>query len=193
MRKIIFVATASILFIACNSGRKEDTQAGNKEATVKSMVSPEDEKAKKLEDLKKMPQLTLEQMRKLLPHELDSAKEKNFLASTQFGYGLASIEYPKNRTTGLKVTMYDCAGEMGSANYFEIYRNKLNTDGESEQEYTKTIDFMGGKAIENYKKDLKLSTLTFVVRDRLVIVIEGKNIQPDELKAASQQLYSKMS
>jgi hypothetical protein len=192
MKKNFFVAMVSLVFFACG-GKNEGAKTENKEATVKSITSPEDEKAKKLEELKKTPQLTLEQMRTLLPHELDSSKEKNYLASTQFGYGLASIEYPKSKSTGLKVTMYDCAGEMGSANYFEIYRNKLNTDGESGQEYTKTIDLMGSKAIENYKKEMNLSTLTFVVRDRLVIVIEGKNMEPEKVRAAAQQLYSKMS
>lgn len=145
-----------------------------------------------MEDLKKTPQLTLDQIRALLPHELDSAKERNYVASSQFGYGLASIEYPKAKSR-VKVTLYDCAGEMGATNYFENYWNNLNVTKETEQESVKTIDFMGGKAVENYKKSMNLSTLTFVVRDRLVIVVEGKNMKPEEVEAVAEKLHKKIA
>jgi hypothetical protein len=69
----------------------------------------------------------------------------------------------------------------------------MNFQQENENEYTKTVDFKGGKAVETYKKDLNLSTLTYVVRDRLLVVVEGKNMKPGELRAAAENLYSKMS
>jgi len=181
----------SFAFISCGSNKKTDAE--NKEATVKSItVAPVDEKEKKTEELKKAPQLTLEQMRTLLPHELDSAKEKNYQASTQFGYGLATAEY-KTKTKGMKVTLYDCAGEQGFVNYFENYWNHLNAQNQTEAEFRKTIDFEGGKAIETYKKDMHLSTLTFVIRDRLVIVMEGKNMSPEELEVAAKKLHAKIA
>lgn len=181
----------SLVFVACK-GKKADDKKETKEASAKAMTTiPVDEKAQKTEELKKAPQLTLEQIRMLLPHELDSAKEKNYLASTQFGYGLASVEYAK-RSKSIKVTLYDCAGELGFANYFENYWNNLNVLKQTDQGFTRTIDFEGGKAIERYKKDLNLSTLTFVIRGRLVIVMEGKNMQPEELEAAAKKLHQKI-
>lgn len=192
MKKILLTTLVSIVFIACSSDKKPATES--KEATVKSMIStPEDEKEKKTEELKKAPQLTLEQMRALLPAQLDSAKEKNYLASTQFGYGLASVEYPKTKSRGIKVTLYDCAGEAGSVNYFENYWNHLNLQNQAENEFTKTIDFEGGKAVETYKKDMNLSTLTFVIRDRLVIIMEGKNLSPEDLERAAKKLHAKIA
>lgn len=182
----------SLVFIACSSDKKPATE--NKEATVKSMTSaPVDEREKKTEELKKAPQLTLEQMRLLLPRELDSAKEKNYLASTQFGYGLASAEYPKSKSRSIKVTLYDCAGESGSINYFENYWNHLNVQNQTENEFTKTIDFEGDKAVQTYKKDMNLSTLTFVIRGRLVIMMEGKNLSPEELENAAKKLHAKIA
>lgn len=192
MKQFLFGVATVLLFTACNSDKKTTDKAANQEAEVKSMTQV-DERTQKTEQLKKTPQLTLEQMRKLLPHELDSAKEKNYVASTQFGYGLASVEYPKTKSRSLKVTLYDCAGEMGSVNYFENYWNNLNVVKETENESTKTIDFMGGKAIENYKKDLNLSTLTFVIRDRLVIIVEGRDMKPGELEEVAKKLHQKIA
>lgn len=193
MRQILLVIMVSLVFVACK-GKKEDDKKEANQVTVKAMTTaPVDEKAQKTEELKKAPQLTLEQMRLLLPAELDSAKEKNYLASTQFGYGLASIEYPKTKSRGIKVCLYDCAGESGSVNYFENYWNYLNVNKQTDQDFTRTIDFEGGKAIETYKKDINLSTFTFVVRGRLVIIMEGKNMKPEELESAAKKLHQKIA
>jgi hypothetical protein len=192
MKRFLFVTMVSLVFAACN-GEKKPTQTENKDTVVKSMTAPIDEKEKKTEELKKAPQLTIEQMRILLPHELDSATEKNYLASTQFGYGIASAEYPKSKSRVIKVTLYDCAGEMGAVNYFENYWDKLNVNSQTENDFIRTVDFEGGKAVETYKKDLNLSTFTFVMRDRLVIVMEGKNISSEELEQAAKKLHKKIA
>jgi hypothetical protein len=192
MKRFLFVAMVSLFFAACNSDKKS-TQTENKDTVVKSMTAPVDEKEKKTEELKKAPQLTIEQMRILLPHELDSATEKNYLASTQFGYGIASAEYPKSKSRVIKVTLYDCAGEMGAVNYFENYWDKLNVNSQTENDFIRTVDFEGGQAVETYKKDLNLSTFTFVIRDRLVIIMEGKNISSEELEEAAKKLHKKIA
>jgi len=192
MKRFLLVAMASLFFAACG-GDKKPAQTETKDATVKSMTTPVDEREKKTEELKKAPQLTIEQMRVLLPHELDSATEKNYLASTQFGYGIASADYPKSKSRVIKVTLYDCAGEMGSVNYFENYWNKLNVNSQTENDLIRTVDFEGGKAVETYKKDLNLSTFTFVIRDRLVIVMEGKNITSEQLEEAAKKLHKKIA
>lgn len=193
MKRFLIVMIASLAFAACNSDNNATEKAENKDVAIKSMTAPVDEREKKTEELKKAPQLTLEQMRILLPHELDSATERNYLASTQFGYGLASAEYPKSKSRVIKVTLYDCAGEMGSVNYFENYWNKLNIQNGTENEFIRTVNFEGGKAVEAYKKDLNLSTFTFVVRDRLVIVMEGKNISSEQLEEAAKKLHKKIA
>ncbi len=193
MKGILFAALLSLVVIACNSNKKPAGKIEENDAAVKSMTAPVDEKEKKIEELKKASQLTLEQMRILLPAELDSAKEKNYVASTQFGYGLASVDYPKTKSRSIKVTLYDCAGELGAVNYFENYWNNLNVQKQTDQEFTKTINFEGGKAVETYKKDLNFSTVTFVIRERLVVVMEGKNMKPEELEAAAKKLHKKIA
>ena len=192
MKRILFAVCTVWLLAACDSGKKADDATKSKEAVVKSAAEPVDERTQKMEQLKKLSPLTLEQMRVLLPQELDSVKEKNFVASTQFGYGIASVEYPK-KSAGIKVTLYDCAGEMGSPVYFENYWNTLNVQDESGSAYTKTIDFMGGKAVEKYQKDINLSSLTFTVRDRLIVMVEGKNMKPEDLREKAKKLHAKIS
>lgn len=192
MKKIVLIAFVSFVFIACGGDKK--SPPADSQPKVKAMTAaPVDEREKRTEELKKAPQLTLEQMRMLMPKELDSAKEKNYLASTQFGYGLASVEYPKGKGRSLKVTLYDCAGEMGYVNYFENYWDHLNVNSQSDTEFTKTLDFEGGKAVEIYKKDMNLTTLTFVIRDRLVIMVEGKNMAPGEVESAARKLHQKIA
>ena len=192
MKQLLLMTLLSFAFIACSSDQKPASE--NKDTVVKSMAAPTvNEKDKKTDELKKAPQLTLEQMRTLLPPELDSAKEKNYQASTQFGYGLATAEYPKTKTKRIKVTLYDCAGESGYVNYFENYWNHLYAQSQTDTEFRKTIDFEGGKAVETYKKDMNHSTLTFVVRERLVIVMEGRNMSPEELEAAAKKLHAKIT
>jgi hypothetical protein len=193
MKQFYLVTLALLLLAGCNSNKKSVDETEKKNANVKSMSTPVDEKTKKMEELKKTPQLTLDQMRLLLPARLDSANEKNYMASTQFGYGIASVEYPKTKSRSVKVTLYDCAGESGSVNYFENYWDNLSVQKETDQEFSKAIDFMGGKAIETYKKDLNLSTLTFVIRNRLVIIIEGKNMTPEDLEKAAKELHKKIA
>lgn len=192
MKQILLAIMVSFLFSACG-GKKTEDKKETKEATVKAISTPVDEKTQKTEELKKAPQLTLEQMRALLPNELDSAKGRNFLSSTQFGYGLASIEYPKSKSRLIKVTLYDCAGELGSANYFENYWNYLNVNKQTDQDFTKTIDFEGDKAIETFKKDMNLSTITFAIRGRLIIIMEGKNMEPEELESVAKKLHQKIA
>ena len=73
------------------------------------------------------------------------------------------------------------------------YWSKMSFQQESSTEYTKTIDFMGGKAVENYNNQSKRASLTFAANDRLLVVLQGDNMKPDELKEAAQKLNLKVS
>lgn len=68
----------------------------------------------------------------------------------------------------------------------------MNFQQESEKEYTKTIDFKGAKAIEKYNKESKQSSLTYVANDRLLVIMEGRNMEPSELKSAAENLNFKL-
>ena len=67
----------------------------------------------------------------------------------------------------------------------------LNADQEDEEEYTKTIDFNGGKAFENCRKDKNECTLTYFSSGRLLISLEGDNVGINTLKDVAMMLKLK--
>lgn len=198
--KRLFLSAAIIACFACNNGKTYTATTKNDDGTetktsvdVKSMASATDEMNKKIEELKKLTPYTLDQLKALLPEELNGVKQTNYNSSTAMGYALISADYKKDDTTSLQVSVYDCAGEAGSAWYGMAYWSKMSFQQESSTEYTKTIDFMGGKAVENYNNKSKRSTLTFAANDRLLVELKGDNMKPDELKEAAQKLNLKVS
>ena len=76
--------------------------------------------------------------------------------------------------------------------YTLTYWSAMNVQQESEKEYAKTVDFNGGKAVENYKKDSKESSLMYVANDRLLVSLNGRNMEPSALKEAAQSLDFKL-
>lgn len=193
MKRNLLMFFLLVLFASCSEDKKPAVEVKGDDVAVQSINTAVDEKTKKMEELKKLSPLTLEQMKILLPAEIEGVKQSNFSASVQFGYGMASAEYLKKRTEGLKVTLYDCAGDVGSVFYMDNFWNNTNVQKETENGFTKSVDFVGGgKAIQDYKNDIKLSTMSFTIRDRLLVVVEG-NMPPDQLMEKAKMIYSKIA
>lgn len=192
MRQFLLPALALTFCVtACNSDKNTSETETDKDTTkveVKGIQSPADILAQKMEELKKMPALTIEELKSYLPDEINGVKRNNYSASSSMGYSFVQGQYKKNNRTQLQVMLYDCAGESGSAWYATTYSGQMNFQQETETEYTKTIDFMGNKAIENFKKNDNHTTLTFVANDRILVMITGMNMSPDEVKEAAQKL-----
>ncbi len=197
--KRLLPAVAVILLASCsNNDAKVKSVQKNEDGTtttttydaanVQKMADAGDEMNKKTEALKKLTPLRLDQLKALLPEELNGSKRTDYNASSSMGYAVAEASYQKDENTKLKLMIYDCAGEMGSALYMSSYWSAANFQQESEKEYTKSIDFNGGKAIENFKKEAKETTLTFTANERLLVVLEGRNMEPSEVKDAAQKL-----
>jgi hypothetical protein len=201
MKQLLLPALlATLTFTACNNDKKvtatEKSADGTETTTsvdVKAMSSSADEMTKKMEALKKLTPLTTDQLKALLPEEINGIKQTEYNTSAAAGYALAQGEYKKDDSTEVELMIYDCAGEAGSAWYSLSYWGAMNYQQENSSEYTKTIDFMGGKALENYHKNNHETTLTYVTNDRLLVVLKGRNMSPDEIKAAAQSLKLKAS
>lgn len=196
MKRLLLAAFASLLLLtACGNAKVNDSHKDEDGATttydmgsLKKMSEATGEMARKTEELKKLTPLNLGQLKALLPETLLGIKRTACNANSAAGYGMADGEYRKDDATSLSVMIYDCAGETGSAWYTLTYWGAMNVQQESEHEYTKTIDFKGGKAIENFKKGQKQSSLTYVANNRLLVVLNGTNIEPPALKEAAQSL-----
>ena len=201
MKQLTLVLFVAALLTACKGNDKKITHTEkNDDGTttttsvdVKGMTTDTDEMTKKTEELKKLTPLTLDQLKALLPEEVNGMKRTNFNANSAMGYAIAEGEYQQDENTSLKLVIYDCAGEAGAGWYSLTYWGAMNFQQESDKEYTKTIDFKGVKAIENFKKESKESSLTYVANERLLVVLTGRNMEPAALKEAAEKLNLKVS
>ena len=192
------VAIATLIFSSCGNDKKVTDVQKNEDGTtttttydadnINKMAESGDEMNKKIEELKKLKPLTTDQLKALLPSEINGIKQTEFRTHSAMGYAVAEGEYIKDDTTDIKLTVYDCSGEAGSGMYALTYWSAMNFQQESSKEYTKTIDLKGGKAVENYKKESNESSLTYIANDRLMVVLNGRNTDPAALKAAAENL-----
>jgi hypothetical protein len=199
-RLLLLFCSGALLLASCANDKakvksvqkNEDGSTTTTTVDAQKMAEVADKSQQKAEELKKLTPLSLDQLKALLPEELNGLKRSNYNASSTMGYAVAEATYQKDDTTELKLMVYDCAGEAGAAFYTMTYMGAMNFQQESDKEYTKSIDFKGGKAIENYKKDSNESSLTYVSNDRLLVVLNGQNMKPDDLKSAANSLNFKL-
>ena len=203
MKSLVLLTIVSALILsACGNAKVKDVQKNEDGTTTtttydaadmqKKMAETGDEMTKKAEELKKLKPLDITQLKALLPEEINGIKRTNYNANSAMGYAVVDGEYRKNDSTDLKLMIYDCAGEAGAGLYGMTYLGMMNFQQESEKEYTKSIDFKGSKAVEKYNKEYKQSSLTYVANDRLLVVFEGRNMDPSELKSAADNLNLKL-
>jgi len=198
---LVPVLAATVVLTACGNAKVKEAHKNEDGTTtptsydmnsLKKMQEGTDEMTKKTEALKKLTPLSLDQLKALLPETLNGIKRTNYNANSAAGYAVVEGDYQKDDTTDLKVMIYDCAGEAGAGMYTLTYWSAMNVQQESEKEYAKTVDFNGGKAVENYKKDSKESSLMYVANDRLLVSLNGRNMEPSALKEAAQSLDFKL-
>lgn len=189
MKQSLFTALATILLLAgCNNNKKIRNKTDKAETQVKSTAIEIDSISKKLGTLKKLTPVGIDELIAMLPNELAGIKRTNFTASTAMGYAVAQGDYEKKNKTDIRMMVYDCAGEAGANLYETTYLNQLNIKQEKDGGYIKTIDFNGSKAIENYEKATKVTTLTYVANERILVVLTGRNVSPENLKEAAANM-----
>jgi len=190
---------ASMLVAACNNHKKishtEKNADGSTTTTTmdaSDLTTSTDAMNKKMEELKKLTPLTLDQLKGLLPEELNGIKRTSFTTNSTMGFAVAEAEYRKDDSTVIKLDIYDCAGEAGAGIYGLNYWTKMNVQSESSDGYTKTTDFMGNRAVETYEKNNNQYTLTYAAIDRLLVVLSGRNTGIEALKDAAKSLNLKV-
>ena len=198
MRKILVVMLCSLGMASCNNNPGKVTvksDDGKTTATVdlSSAEKTTTEMQNKAEALKKLAPFTVDQLKTLLPEELAGIKRTNYNASTAMGIAAGDAEYRKDDNTVIRISVFDCAGETGAAYYSATYWMKMNMQSESDNGYTKTVDFMNAKAVESYEKSSNKYTLVFLANDRVLVSIEGENVPLDGLKEAAKSLNVKVS
>lgn len=188
MKTILPLAlSAFVFFTACNSDSKT---AKDPEAQVKAVAAPVDPVAQKMQELSSLTPLGLDELSSWLPAQLNGIKRTNLSMNTDMGYAMAHGDYEKNNKTDIRVTVYDCAGKAGADMYQTAYLNKMKDQADTVS-YTKTIEFMEGKAIEHHEQKNKVTTLTYMADSRMLVVISARNLEPESVRAMAKEIGKK--
>lgn len=199
MKTIVGLLIASALFItACNNNKPKDggilnnsdeKEQGTVDANQMQKVAEEMEKTK--DELGKLTPLTADELKAIFPAELMGTPVSGLEVASAMGASTAEAKYKVNDSTDIKISIIDCAGPGGAGIYSMQYLGMMNIQQEDEDEYTKTIDFNGGKAFENCRKDRNECTLTYFSGGRLLISLEGDNVGINTLKDVAKTLKTK--
>ncbi len=198
MKSFFVTLIAATTLAACHPNPNKITvksDDGKSSATidVSNVEKNASEMQNKTDALKRLTPLTTDQLKAMLPQEIDGMQRSSFDVNSAMGISVGDAEYKKNDTTSIKIGMYDCAGETGSAYYSASYWLKMNMQSESDNGYTKTVDLMGGKAVETFEKSSNHYTLVYLGNDRILVSLEGNNISADELRNVAKSLNMKVS
>ncbi len=198
MKHISLVLVAMTLLLgACNNKPKETTvitsDDGKEKVTidVNQMQNAAQDMEKQKAELEKLPPLSMDQLKGLLPETLMGTKRTNFSASSSMGAGMARGEYEINDSTRVTLNIYDCGGPAGAGIYSMQYMSMYNFQQETDEEYTKTIDFNGGKAFEHCEKATNDCTLSYFSGGRFMVTLESNHVGADALKQAANGLNIK--
>jgi hypothetical protein len=187
---------SAVLFLAaCNNNKPKDsitisTDEGKGQVTIDptQMQKAAEDMEKQKEKLGSLSPLSADQLKAMIPEQLMGTPRTDLDVADAMGASVASADYKINDSTKIELSIIDCAGPGGTGLYNTQYLGMLNIQEEDEEEYTKTIDFNGGKAFENCKKDRIKCTLTYFGGGRFLIALEGDNVGIDALKQAAKGL-----
>jgi hypothetical protein len=198
MKNVFLLFSAAVCVLtACNNNKKPGVTVTSEDGKTTTTISATDVAQvsdafqKKTEELQKLSPYTLDQVKAFLPEELAGAKRSKFSANSAMGTAYAEGEYAINDSTEVELKIFDCAGQAGAGIYSMQYLGMMNFQSESDDEYTKTIEFKGSKAVEHLDKRNNRSTLTYLAGDRLLVTLEGRNTGIDLLKQAAGGLNLK--
>jgi hypothetical protein len=198
MKHIIsLLMVSTMLLAACKNNKPKDFTIVSKDGKEKISINPNQiEKAaqdmeKRKSELEKLSPLTLDQLKALLPETLMGASRKSYEANASMGAGLVSGRYELNDSMDVKLNIWDCAGPGGAGIFGMQYMTMLNIQQESDEEYTKTIDFNGEKAYEHCYKTRNDCTLNYLSGGRFFVTLEGNNVGADALEKAASGLNIK--
>ena len=194
-RALLIALSFGLALSACNNDTKtvQKKDESTNEAKVKSVATPVDPTAQKIEELKKMPILGLDELSGWLPADINGMKRSNLTMSSDMGYDVANADYIKNNKTEIRVTVYDCAGETGSSVYNSTYAAKMKASTEDENGYTRSTDLMGIKAIEHHEKANKVTTITYMANERILVVVSARNFEPEKVREVAEKIARKTS
>jgi hypothetical protein len=192
MKKMLSLLLAfSFIITACNDNKTKDTitftdEDGKKKATID--VSDMKDLQKRKEELTNMTPLTADELKALVPAEFMGGVQTDLDVQSAMGATVANADYKMNDSVSAKLDIVDCAGPGGAGLFGMQYLGMISLNSEDDDEYTKSVDFNGGKGIEMCKKKRNRCSFTYFSGDRYMITITGNNTGIDALKEAAKGL-----
>lgn len=186
------VLAICLLATACLHREKKFTvkteDGGKATFSLKDMAGRAEEMNKRTEELKKLTPVSSETIKGFFGEELLGMKRTEFNAVNSMGYTVGNAAYAKDDSTEIQLGIYDCAGESGAGFYSLQVFTAFNMSRENDMGYSKTIDFKGGKALEEYEKMNNTYKLAFMAAERFWVTLDGRNVSLDDLKRAAESL-----
>lgn len=189
MKLFLIAAFTCTMLFACNNNKKADdvTIKGKDGETVtvntNDMMNAANEMKNRQEELQKLTPLSLDELKALLPAEIMGAPRDNMEATKMAGLAnFSKADYKMNDSTDISLTVFDCAGSAGAGYYNMAFFGLMNFEKDNENEYTKTVEFNGEKAIQNCQKDRNRCEFTYFAGERYLVQLKGDNIEIGKLK-----------
>jgi hypothetical protein len=193
MKRIFSILLCSVIFIACDNNSESKEEKAKKDSLAKETerkTKVQEAKDKVAADLEKLTPLTEEQLKALFPESLIGAPASDHSFNDNMGAPVASAKYNNGDSSSVWLTISDCAGSGGAGLYNTQFAGQLDYNNENDIEYTKVIDFKGGKAIEFCRKEKVECSLTYFT-GRFLVNLEGNNVDAAELKKIAGDLRIK--
>ncbi len=191
------VVVFTIFFIACNNNKKSETEIVSEDGTekvsfdLKEMQNAAEDMEKKKDELSKLTPLSMDELKALIPESLLGAPRTKYNVNSSMGAGLASGEYKLSDSTKVSLNIYDCAGSAGAGIYSLQFLGMINMQQESDEEYTKTVEFNGSNAYEHCEKATNDCTFTYFAGGRYLVTLDGDHVGADALKQAARAMNIK--
>jgi hypothetical protein len=191
---ITFLLVISTIIVSCKSKDKftvKDENGGKATVDLSEMGKNADKIKDRSEALQKLTPLSLDELKAALPEQIMGANRDNMEATKMAGLAnFSKADYRMNDSTEVELTIFDCAGTEG-AGYYNMAFLGMSFEKDDENEYTKTADFNGDKAIESCQKKSNHCEFTFFGKDRYMVTLKGDNVGIDKLKQIGGDLNLK--
>ncbi len=192
------ILVASVFFMACNNDKPKETIAvtdkdGKEKVTIdlNQVKDATQDMLKRKEELEKLTPLTADELTALVPGELMGAARTDLDVNSAMGATVANADYKINDSADLTLEIVDCAGPGGAGMFGMQYLGMININSDDEDETVKTVDFNGGKAIENCRKKKNRCTIAYFSGNRFLVSLKGDNVGIDALRDLAGKLNIK--
>ena len=193
--KLTALAATVFLFVSCNNNKSKDTvtvqhEDGKGQTTidVSDMKDVAADMEKTKEKLANTTPLGAEEMKALLPEQLAGARRVELDVQPAMGTNVAQGRYQVTDTSWVEISIVDCAGPAGSGLFATQYLGMMNVQDEDEDEYTRTVEYKGGKAFENCQKKRLECSLTWFTKNRFLVSINSQFVGIDAVRKVGDAL-----